>query len=448
MGKSVWGLLAAALVVGVFKVGPYLLREAVIRETATTPADMQFRPTTIPTFDTKVLGLATWQQPAKAEKKDAQPAPAKAAALIRQWSVPSDEKSKPDDLLNPGRILDLAFDRDGTRLVAVARRGVHVWDVATGTKERSFLTTDRFPAVVSRDARFAAVPTMTDVTIFEAATGRVAVRYQLEQGKIHKAYWARGGGAFSASGEFYLAGVMKVADIELVAISTATGAAGTVPTRTKDPEARINFEQIEPIPGGTKLLLVGRVGKFTMKKESPVVTFDPSTGSQFDLASLPFRPWTLSHRGIRVSNDGLRVVAHDDKVLTAVARVTDKEAFTLKEQYTQFSDPVFTPDGKRVVVVRHAQYRVIHIGTNAPDDLPPDTIELLDAKAGTRLGTFAPERAGFAKRLTTVEVSHDGTTVAVVAGTRVGLVDFEKAFGVTPLPPIALPTEAEAYPVK
>src|SRR5436190_24374557 len=116
MGKSFWGVLAAALIIGMVKVVPYLIREAVIDATNVQPIEL--KPTTIPTFDSQklLIGVPTKKQ---VEARSVTPVLAKSPALVRQWSAPSESKFKPDDLLNPGRIEDLAFDRAGARLVTI-----------------------------------------------------------------------------------------------------------------------------------------------------------------------------------------------------------------------------------------------------------------------------------------------------------------------------------------
>ena len=97
---------------------------------------------------------------------------------MRQSTAPSEAKYKPDALLNPARITGLAFDLRGDCLISISKGGVHVWNAATGKRERTFETADRFPAVVSRDGRFAAIPTTTGVTLYDVGTGRSLSHYE------------------------------------------------------------------------------------------------------------------------------------------------------------------------------------------------------------------------------------------------------------------------------
>ena len=78
--------------------------------------------------------------------------------------------------------------------------------------------------------------------------------------------------------------------------------------------------------------------------------------------------------------------------------------------------------------------------------LKKDVVEVMAAKTGAKLASFTPESFGFAKRLTSVEVSHDGKTVAVAGGARLALFDFASAFETAPLPARPIARDAEYYP--
>lgn len=439
MGKILQWLVAIGLMALVYNVGLYFLKKDVV-EVMAAP-EIAAQPAAIPKLD----GREVKPFPA-AKAKEPAPEIERAPALMRQWVAPFEAPHKSDGLLNPARIYDLAFDSNGAHIVSVSKGAVHVWNRTTGKLLHSFPATEWLSPVVSRDGRFVAIPTKTNATIYEASTGRISGKYELEKDRLHTATWAHGGGAFSASGEYLLMGYKKVAATEVLAIESRTGVA----KRVKVPNefgSSFEFEQLEPIPGTSEWILNGRVGKTTTAKRPPVVGFDPATQKPTDLTALTIRPWTLSHnRGLRVSPDGTRAIAHDEKVVMVVDRTTDKELFAIRERLTTFSEPLFTPDGQRCLFLRHPHFYTIDLRPGAPKSEPGDSVELHDAKTGAKLASFTPESFGFAKRLTSVEVSHDGKTVAVAGGARLALFDFASAFGTAPLPARPVAREAEPYP--
>ena len=438
MGKILQGLVAIGLLALVYNVGLYFLRKDVVEVMAAPEIAVQ--PAAIPKVDVReVVPLPA------AKAKEPAPDIVRTPALLRQWVAPFEAPHKSDGLLNPARAYDLAFDSNDAHLVTVSKGAVHVWNRTTGKLLHSFPATEWLSPVVSRDGRFVAIPTKTNVTIYEASTGHATGKYELEKDRLHTATWAHGGGAFSASGEYLLMGYTKVAATEVLAIESRTGVA----KRVKVPNefgSSFEFEQLEPIPGTSEWILNGRVGKTTAAKRPPVVNFDPATQKQSGLTALTIRPWTLSHnRGLRVSPDGTRAIAHDEKVVMVVDRTTDKELFAIRERLTSFSEPLFTPDGQRCLFLRHPHFYTINGGRD-PKSEPGDSVELHDAKTGAKLASFTPESFGFAKRLTSVEVSHDGKTVAVAGGARLALFDFASAFETAPLPARPIARDAEHYP--
>jgi hypothetical protein len=254
-----------------------------------------------------------------------------------------------------------------------------------------------------------------------------------------------GGGAFSPSGEVLLLGVNQLGNDHILAIDSHTAAAKPLKLPAKG-DLRVHFEQLEPVPGGTKLLLNGTITR-TKDFSTKVIEYNPQTQKQADVTALTFKPWTLiPNRGMRTSNRGWYLAAYDHQSAVVIDRISDKPLFEVKVNQTSFSDPAFTPDGTRVAFLRHPHYYVMH--PDRPDEYPPDTVDLFDVKTGRKLGSLDVLAAGFAKTLTSVEFGHDGKTLAVTSGTKVAVFDFEAAFGLAPLPPKPLPTEAEKYPVE
>lgn len=370
----------------------------------------------------------------------------KAASLVRHWTAPSPGSFKPGDLLNPGRIDNLAFHRDGDKLLTASEAGVDVWDVATGKKLRSFPAAKVDP-ILARDGRYAAVRTKDAVTIYDTATGRATGLYTLDTKPVLAQSWANGGGAFSPSGEFLLVAVSQVNNNHVLAIESATGIAKRLKLPSPKFELNQSFEQLEPVPGGVRLLLNGYIVK-NKSLNFRITEFNPQTQKQIDLTALPYKPWTLDpNRGMRTSNDGLYLAAHTADAVTVIDRIADKPLLALKQTKVNFAQPTFTPDGTRVAFLRHPNFYRVTLG--GPNVYPSDTVELHDVKTGKKLAALDVEAAGFPKgHLTSFEFSPDGRQLAIAAGTRIGIFDFEPSFGLPPLPSKPLPSKAEGYPVE
>jgi hypothetical protein len=106
----------------------------------------------------------------------------------------------------------------------------------------------------------------------------------------------------------------------------------------------------------------------------------------------------------------------------------------LKKPRNQWSrlDAVLTPDGQRVVTL------------NQPTAGHRNWFYLHDLKTGDELGGFDSTQLGLEERIEAkkLELSRDGKILAVMCPHKVILVDFEAAFGMSPLPPFKVGPEA------
>ena len=99
---------------------------------ATSAPRVVVQPVAIPQVDTGGIGIVAVPDPAPKEKSP-EPAPRPRSPILRQWETPFEAKYKSDDLLNPARIIDPAFDKSGKHVVSLLKGGaIHVWNTATG----------------------------------------------------------------------------------------------------------------------------------------------------------------------------------------------------------------------------------------------------------------------------------------------------------------------------
>jgi len=156
--------------------------------------------------------------------------------------------------------------------------------------------------------------------------------------------------------------------------------------------------------------------------------------------------WVAEHQpqihfpgqGIRFSPEGRRMMFWDQgRVTLADWPSGAHEVFYAADgQYRLKHSPVFTPDGKRLVVldVWDRQWQIMYFRGSGPPR-GPDKLELTDLTTHAKLAEVEekefPDAHGIGAG---VAVSGNGKVLVLWGADRVRILDFERAFGVAPLP--------------
>jgi hypothetical protein len=286
-------------------------------------------------------------------------------------------------------------------------------------------------AAVSPDGRFAAVPheNEKELDVRETATGRLVRTYRLDDKSRFPFH--TGQLAFGQSGDALIALADRNAPVlHLISTQTGTGRVLTVPAFSKND---VFAELLYAADKGTVLAHRG-LNKHSKGAAPDVSAFDLSAGKETPLTSLTIRPHSWNHdRPWKLSPDGTLLLVKGDKDIQICEWQADRRVFEHKGD--TYQDPTFTPDGKRFLVcwhdVRHGSPGYIYIGG------PPQqkgTVELFSIARKERIATFTPADNDFPHDPTALAVSADGRTLAVATERTVGLIDFQAAFGVAPIP--------------
>lgn len=289
-----------------------------------------------------------------------------------------------------------------------------------------------------------------EVSLYRADTGGVIATHPLPD----KTMLTTGAipDAFTPAGDYLLMQARTSLGPEVIyAISTRTGAIGLVdfPTPPRiGPPRRL----LLPVPGDSKLIAFRQVRK---KADNPagVTVMDLRTKKETPITGFDLEPGQLFYdKAVHVSPNGRYVLARKMKGRGSRSRIevcdwrTNKKVFELSEKMVHYTDPRFTADGKRFVVVRNADYYLLSIPGGKSN--VPDSIDLYDIATSERIGRFRPADYGIKGNIATIELSGDGRALVLALDTRVYVVEFDVAFGVDPLPSVVVGAGGYPLPVK
>jgi hypothetical protein len=330
---------------------------------------------------------------------------------------------------------------NGTRVVTVSERDIICWDVATGKALQTFRRGNHFrtPTFASPDARTVVVFDRDKKTIMmkNAETGALIGSYSVKKDVLaHHA----GVPGFTAEGnEFIFAERMDRHTFNVHAVSTRTGA-GRIIARTvriQGPKGDLDPHHLFPVPGRSTLLTHLSWDDHGSPPQS-VYALEPSDGRSWPVKWIVERQSGINFpgQGIRFSPDGRRVAFREQGRVTLADWPTgEHEVFYAPDgQYRYKHSPVFTPDGKRLVVmdVWDREWVLIHFGQAGPSR-GPDRLQLIDLKTHAKIAEVEEKDFPDANGLGSgVALSGDGKVLVLWRADRVWVVDFQRAFGVAP----------------
>jgi WD40 repeat protein len=360
--------------------------------------------------------------------------------VLKKWKMPGEAESDGKGILDEFSVRALYFDPTGARLVTVSLREINCLEIASG-KILATIQSDlmkgkyvHYHPVISADGRFVAIPreNSKNLDLYETATGRLLGTCRLDERARFSFH--EDSVAFSQAGDSVIALVDRGGPvIYSFSTQTASGRPLSVP----------GFSQRKQFMGGffcppdnSILLLHDGLDKEWKTNPSGMHILELGSGQDTSLTAITVQPHSWDHdHPIKLSPDGTHLLVKSDK---GELQICDWRANLLVFQMRtggELQDPVFTPDGKRLLVcwhdIQHTSPGYIIIGGQTSTS----TVELVDLNRKDKMAVFTPQDSGFPHAPTALAVSPDGRTVAVATARTVGLIDFQAAFGVTPLGP-------------
>lgn len=392
----------------------------------------------------------------KQEQEVAKPAPAKDPAarptLISNWTgaAPPAEKGENEPSYELYYARELSVDWTGARVLTATYLEAICWDSASGLPLQKFKvatrTVPRKPpdkpelhidqeVRVSPGARTVAMIDKNgkSVTLHDAVSGARLGTFRAP--KDRDRYMDHHPPEFSVGGDFLLFSIKSADNRDQVCSVTAANAqAGVLDLRRPKNESSFMWRVLIGMPRAATLI--------RHAYSDDVRVLDLSTAKERVLKSVTVKPFSLFQtRGIKMSPNGRYLSARGIGRVQVVDWQNDR---LLMSTSGDISNEWFTPDGTRLVVGKDTDW----IQYRGGERLTPigGWLELWDVERGTKLADFRQDKVGLRQGYVALGFSGDGTKFAL--GDRkngVALIDFEKAFGVPPLPPVPAPQEKESW---
>jgi hypothetical protein len=366
--------------------------------------------------------------------------------VLREIDGPVGKHNNPDDWRKAGEHLfvNIYLNPDATRVITVADKDAICWDAASGKRVHVFPSPTRAREnYIAPDARTYVElrkEGKATATVRSAETGQVIGTYEVKKPSLCGCSFKPG---FTPGGDWFVfcerKGQYDRYYSTFHAVSTRTGHGRVLTTKitTGDDDFGVQHLYLQPVPNAPTLLLYfpnthgGAV-------PARVCAFDTRTGSPMGFPAMTGKPRDLCNTpgfGMKLSADGRKLLSVD---FWGNLQVCDTRTGSLicelpkPKQYWSRLDAVLTPDGGRVVTL------------NQPTPGHRSWFYLHDLATGDELGGFDSTQLGLSERIEAkrIEISRDGKMLAVMCPHKVVLVEFEAAFGTSPLTPVQIGPEA------
>lgn len=377
-----------------------------------------------------MIGVAADTSPTMA----ADPAPrSNPDAVVAAWTT---SQAVPRDKLSSflGWAHDLAFDPTGSKVVVRWENEIQTWSVG-GKKRLAAATVPSFSKVhLAPDGSAYCVNNGSGVDVYGTfdVLGRRIGSYRPAKAKssfterFHAAGFGPDAAAFHAL-HGYSTGKGQVFRLHSIDPASGEGAAATGPL---PPETFEHCRWLLPVPNSDAVLACCGTGG-----TAEIWLIDPKSRAIQPMLTLTrdVQEFTGA-RAVGLSPDGKWLaLLRADKILIVDWRA-GKRVSTLDNSYHKWCSCRFTPDGKRLVVLETSHQA--------------RTLSLNDAATGKRIAGYEVKpRELFG---TAFAISRDGTRIGIAEQSirlvekdkklvqldeaRVTVLDFERAFGVAPLP--------------
>jgi hypothetical protein len=334
---------------------------------------------------------------------------------------------------------------DGSRVLTVSESEIICWDVATARALRKFRRGNlgETPTFAAPDAAtvVAIDRAKKTVVVRNAETGAVVGTYSVkkEMGAHHA-----GVPGFTAQGtEFVFLELLERQTFNVHAVSTRSGHGRMLAQglQLRGPKGNLNPYHLFPVPGRSVLL----THLYWTDEGTP-----PRSVYALDLANS--RSWPLNWmsdphcfinfpgEGFCFAPDGRRVAFAYAGRVTVGDWATGGQQFSLKadDQYRYKHRPVFTPDGKRLVVMDswNQNVMIIPLGPGGGGvSRGADELQVFDLTTHAKLAGVDERSFPIADGICTgLAISGNGRVLVLQRRDRVWIADFERVFGVAPLP--------------
>lgn len=378
---------------------------------------------------------AAAKPPAAAAKSPARPG---GSAVRHRWEVVrpprlTGKASDYDDYV----VRDVVLDPSGDRVLTRTRKEIAYRDARTGTRLQTFPADPKKFFFVSPDARFVASVTKDgkEVTLFRAATGERVGTYRTPRGQERNP--EKYTPTFTPGGDFFLFCVREKKLDRICAMSTRNAAVRFLNVKREWDRDDYEWKVLLPLP---------REGAFLRQTfHMGVWRTDLKTGREHKINTVDFEPSLWQDAvGVKVSPDGRYLSARQQSQLKVIDWRSDRSL--IKDRSTpRFDNEWFTPDGKRIAVLRTTD--IIYIVNDEQRTPTGGWLQLYDIATGAKLAEFIMDSHGL-DGLSALAFHRDGRSFVMADKTcHVAVVDFERAFRVKPLPPAPAPERAESLPL-
>jgi hypothetical protein len=389
--------------------------------------------------------------PPKVEKKEVVNKPTKPtrAVIIQQWkgTQPPAPKGENSPNFEDFFYREIAFDRYGGKLVGYTNREAVCWDAIGGNRLHTFPVASRVvprkppnppdfvidqQIRITRDGRVVAMIDKNgkSVTLYEASSGTKIGTYKAPKDRSEFTQWRPP--EFTPRGDSLVYCINGGGNRdEICAVSASTAAGRKVSLGRAFKEER--FDWIVLIP------LLDQSIFIRQWRGDIVKVLDLNTGQERKLDSVTVKPFSLfENRGIKVSPDRRYLSARS---ITSIEVVDwQKDQRLMKAGAETIHNEWWTPCGKRLVILKSTNWityrgghRITPIG---------GWLELWDVQKGVKIGDFEQDKVGLMNSVSAIAFTPDGKRFALAdRAAGIAVLDFEMAFGVAPLPPVAHPEE-------
>jgi hypothetical protein len=440
MNRIYWKIVACVAGFGVAALARFVLLPA------QSPNAFETRPGVEPTRSAEEGTGA----PKPATSVPAEPAPKETRAtpkpviyrrplILKRWQVPALlPKTGKEPNYEDYYVREIFINPTGDKVVTLTNKEGVCWDVASGARLQTFHAAtkgDPQALFVSPDARVMAIVKQNgkEVALREAATGKLIGKYQPTSGTERPI--EKYPPAFTPGSEYFLFCHRENKLDAICALSTRTGAGRVVHVPRDWGRNNYEWKLLAPLPRqGVVVRQVPYAGVFTVELK---------TGKERQIESIDFEPITKGEsHSLKTSPDGRFVTARNKDQLKVFDWRNDR--YIMKDKSTPtFRNEWFTPDGERLAV--HRKSDTIYIVNGVRYTPPGGWLQLIDIATGTKIGEFIMDDNGL-DGLSALAFSRDGRSFVMAdTTTHVAVVDFERAFGAAPLPPV-FPEGPETLP--
>jgi len=360
-----------------------------------------------------------------------------------QWTVPGTPLKDSLDPYADIRVCEIAIDATGTKCVTASQTEAHCWDlfarrlmhtIREGKDQELYLSRDaRFVALMNRDGK--------EIGFHAPENGQLLSKWTATPGTNWFTDFCPP--SFTPRGDYFVIYSQLNGQFAFQAVSTKDGVGKP-----------LNLAPgVGTQPAGHAALVVSADAKVLLRHhgrgrpaETDVSVVDLGSGKESALRGITLAPYSVFPRkGVKLSPDGWLVMAVGTHALQVCDRLTHRPYLSLGTETEPVRDAWFTRDGRRCVILRSS--RLVKVAGKF-EIRTPDWLELYDVFGKTKLGEFTMKPHGI-ESISALAFTPDGTAMVVAdQQMTVQVIDFERAFAVSPLPPIKLPEKPEQLPLK